>query len=86
MHGGGEVGITAQEGEFMFQRSAVQRIGRGRLEAMNEGRDSGSGRGDTYVIQAVDPESFARYFDRYLRNGGHQKIRSVAAMMRMEGR
>ena len=78
-HSGGEVPAVLEAGEFVFQKPAVQRIGRGNLERMNS---SGSV-GDTYNIQihAIDAKSF----DEFLRQGGARKIVSALRRGRIEG-
>lgn len=68
---GGAVQITAHAGEFVMQRSAVQRIGRRNLEAINRG--SVAGAGPMIQIIAWDGESV----DRWLRNGGTEKLDRV---------
>jgi hypothetical protein len=68
-HSGGEVLARLQPGEFVLQRSAVQRIGVGNLARMNAG---GGGGGVTVVIQANeiftdDYTSLSRYADKVAR-------------------
>lgn len=68
---GGPVPIIAHAGEFVMQRSAVQRIGRGKLEAMNStGGARGAGPGLMIQIVAWDGASV----DSWLRNGGTGKL------------
>lgn len=43
MHSGGEVPVITQIGEFMMQRSAVQRYGVSMMKTINEGRFGGGG-------------------------------------------
>jgi hypothetical protein len=50
MHSGGEVPIIAQTGEYMMQRTAVQKYGRGFMQAVNQGNFSAGPR--TIIIKS----------------------------------
>jgi hypothetical protein len=52
-HSGGEIGIIAQTGEYMMQRSAVNRYGRGFMQAVNSGSYQGGGSSPREVIIPV---------------------------------
>jgi len=65
--GGGEVPAILHAGEFVMNRRATRKIGRGNLESMNAGS---SGGGPVIQIIAWDGESV----DQWLRSGGAKKI------------
>jgi hypothetical protein len=52
-HSGGEIGIIAQTGEYMMQRSAVNRYGRGFMQAVNSGSYQGGGSSPREVVIPV---------------------------------
>jgi gas vesicle protein len=69
--GGGAVPAILHAGEFVFRPEAVQRYGKGRLQAMNDG----TGGGDTHYhfakgsINALDAQSFVEYMRRVRSEG-----------------
>jgi hypothetical protein len=77
---GGAVPAIVHAGEYVFNRNAVQRIGRGNLDSMNAG---GSGGGHTFItnISAMDTKSFAQW----LRDGGAEEIAKANYRLMAEG-
>jgi gas vesicle protein len=67
-HSGGDVPAVLQSGEFVFQRSAVNRLGLSNLQRMN----SGAGGGDTVhlSVNTIDAKSFEKFLD----GGGMKSI------------
>ncbi len=80
-HGGGEVTITAQEGEGVVNRAGMSRLGREGLNAINRGMRDVGGRGGAMTITQVDSH---RKFDTfYLKSLSRLNSPTRAAIQRV---
>lgn len=81
--GGGEVPAILHRGEFVMRESAVQRHGRAKLEAMNQG---GAGGGPTIIVNNNVSAWDGRSVSQYYNNGGLRTLQRAILLAIQEGR